>query len=114
MTNVLAILILSTGFAASVETPDGFVERKFPNTRQGVEEFLSFSEPLVKERKFKICTVTLSEDPGEVMSWLLDAGTGSAFLSVPVYRNYVASTNSNQNSATSVAKACLANYMVGR
>jgi hypothetical protein len=112
MTNVLAILILSSGFSVAVEAEGGFVERTFPNTAQGVEQFLYFSEPLiVKEGKnVKVCTITLAEDSGPVMQWLLENNMGPALLSRAVYLQYVRSTGAALESPASAAKACLATF----
>jgi hypothetical protein len=110
MTNILAILILSSGFSVAVEADGGFLERSFPNTPEGVEQFLAFSEPLiVKEgKKVKICTVTLAEDPGPVMQWLLENNMGPALLSQVVYREYVQKAGATLESPSTAAKACLA------
>jgi len=48
MTNVLAILIATSGFSAAVETSNGFVERSFENTAAGAEQFWEFAEPLIR------------------------------------------------------------------
>jgi hypothetical protein len=112
MTNVLAILILSSGFSVAVEAEGGFVERAFPNTAEGVEQFLNFSEPLiVKEGKnIKVCTVTLAEDPGPVMRWLLENNMGPALLSPAAYLAYAQNAGAALESPAAVARACLAAF----
>ena len=112
MTNVLAILILSTGFSVAVETKSGFVERAFPNTALGAEQFWKFAEPLIKEdgNKIKVCTVTLAEDGGAIMSWLLEENFGPALLSPDAYREFSKQANVPPESPSTVAKACLARF----
>ncbi|CAN7448962.1 hypothetical protein [Rhizobacter sp. LjRoot28] len=110
MTNVLALLIVASGFSAAVETKSGFVERTFSNTAAGVEEFLDFAEPLAEAagQPIKVCTVTLTEDGGAVMDWLLEESMGPASLSTQAYLKYAKKHNESADSPTTVAKACLA------
>ena len=88
------------------------MERSFPNTLEGVEQFLDFSEPLiVKEgKKVKVCTVILAADPGPVMQWLLENDTGPALLSNVVYLEYVKKAGAALDSPATAARACLAAF----
>ena len=112
MTNVLAIIILATGFSVAVETDRGFVEKSFANTPAGAEEFWTFAEPLVKRegKKVKVCTVTLAEESGAVMEWLLRKDFGPALLSRIRFAEYAARTGAPSESATTVAMACLSTF----
>jgi hypothetical protein len=112
MVNVLSVLILSSGFLAAVETSDGFVEKSFVNSPAGVEAFLDWTEPLVMREKkdIKICTVTLGDDSGSVMAWLMENDMRPALLSPTVYREHVAASGLKLESATSAARACLAKF----
>ena len=112
MTNVLAILILTTGFSVAVETKDGFVERSFVNTPEGVEQFLDFSDPLIARegKTVKVCTVTLAEDGGAVMHWLLANNIGPAMMSSVAHRSYAEKNAVAQESAVTAAHACLATF----
>jgi hypothetical protein len=62
MTKILGILILSSGFSASVEADNGFVERKFQNNPGGIPKFVEFSAPLAKAKDVKVCTVIVAEE----------------------------------------------------
>jgi hypothetical protein len=112
MTSVLAVLVLTTGFSVAVETKGGYVERAFPNTVLGAEQFWDFAEPLLKENgnKVKVCTVTLAEDGGAIMTWLLQEEFGPALLSRHAYQEYARQSNLVVESPTTVAKACLARF----
>ena len=110
MRNVLAILIFANGFNAAVETSDGFVERSFANTDEGVELFLQWAEPLVLKvgAKVKFCTVSPDGDEGKIEDWLLKNNTGPASISPHAYREYAAKNSAPPESAITVAKACYA------
>ncbi|MDN3546692.1 hypothetical protein QWZ02_19760 [Kinneretia asaccharophila] len=110
MTNVLAILIATSGFSAAVETSNGFVERSFENTAAGAEQFWEFAEPLIRAegKKVKVCTVTLAEDGGAIMNWLLDEDFGPASISRYAFREFVSKHGQPAESAAVAAKACLA------
>ena len=112
MVNVLAVIILSSGFQAAVETREGFVERAFANTPAGVEQFLDWSEPLIMRegKNIKVCTASLNDDPGSVMAWLMEKEMGPALLSPSSYREHIAATGLQLESAASTAKACLAKF----
>jgi hypothetical protein len=109
MTNVLAILIATTGFSAAVETQAGFVERSFENSPAGAEAFWAFAEPLIQRegKRVKVCTISLGEDPGAIMAWLLKEEFGPALLSRNVFIEYTAKNNESQESAAAAARACL-------
>jgi len=112
MTNILAVLILSSTFSVAVETNEGYVEKSFQNTVQGAEEFWIFAEPLIVAagKKVKICTVSVAEDPGPIMAWLLDEDFGPALLSRARFEEYAAKNQSSQQSAVTAAQACLAAF----
>ena len=112
VTTILAILIVASGFSAAVETKDGFVENYFLNTPQGVDGFLDWSEPIIlnEGNNIKICTVTLADDPGPVMEWLLSNDMKPAMLSPAVYRDYVSNAGESLESGATAAKACLAAF----
>ena len=110
MRNVLAILILANGFNAAVETSDGFVERSFPNTDKGVEQFLQWAEPLVLKAgaQIKFCTVSPDGDEGTIVDWLLKNNAGPASVSPYAYREYAVKNSAPQESAVTAARACYA------
>jgi hypothetical protein len=109
MTNVLAVLILASGFSVAIETKSGFVEKSFENSPSGAEKFWEFAEPLLQSegKRVKVCTVTLADAPGPIMDWLLDEDFGPASLSRNVFPEYAAANNASQESATTAARACL-------
>lgn len=92
---------------SSVEVTD-----KDVNTDAGVEQFLDWAEPLVMKagKDIKVCTVTLADDPGAVMSWMLENDMQPALLSPIVYREQAAKTGAALESATTAAHACLAAF----
>ncbi len=110
MTNVLAILIAASGFSAAVETSNGFVERSFENTPAGAEKFWEFAEPLIRAegKKVKVCTVTLADDGGAIMKWLLDEDFGPASISRHAFHEFASRQSQPPESAAVAAKACLA------
>lgn len=110
MTNVLAILIATSGFSAAVETSNGFVERSFENTAAGAEKFWEFAEPLIRAegKKVKVCTVTLPDDGGAIMNWLLEEDFGPASISRHAFREFSSKHSEPSESAAVAAKACLA------
>lgn len=114
MTKIIAILIFSSGFNVAVETKDGFVERSFQNSRAGVSDFLNFTSPFVKSENFKFCSVSTVENSGTVMQWMIESGLPVGFLTYPTYQAYVEETKSNLESATTVANACVARYVIIR
>ena len=109
MTNVLAVLILASGFSVAIETKSGFIEKSFENTPSGAEKFWEFAEPLLQSegKRVKVCTVTLANDPGPIMDWLLEEEFGPASLSRNVFLEYAAANNASQESAATAAHACL-------
>ncbi|WP_425258494.1 hypothetical protein ACPOLB_23615 [Rubrivivax sp. RP6-9] len=112
MTNVLAILIGTSGFSAAVETQAGFVEKSFENSAAGAEAFWVFAEPLIQSegKRVKVCTVSLEEDPGAIMEWLLKEEFGPALLSRHVFLEYTAKNNESSQSAAAAARACLSAF----
>jgi hypothetical protein len=114
MTKILAILILSSSFNVAVETKDGFVERSFQNSREGVGDFLTFASPFVKSEDFKFCAVSTVEDSGAVMRWMVESGIRIGFLTYPTYQAYAEQTKSAPESASTVASACVARYVIIR
>jgi hypothetical protein len=109
MTNVIAILILASGFSVALETKGGFVERSFENTPAGAEKFREFAEPLMQAegKKFKICSVTMTTDSGAIMDWMLGEDLGPAMLSEKVFKDYAATHQAPIDSPTTAARACL-------
>jgi hypothetical protein len=109
MTNILAILILASGFSVAIETKGGFIEKTFENTTAGAEEFREFAEPLIRAegKSVKICMVKLVDDPGPIFTWLLEEDLRPASISTHAFREYVAANAQSQESASVVAKACL-------
>lgn len=112
MTKILAILILSSGFNVAVETKDGFVERSFQNTREGVSDFLTFAEPYGKSENLKFCAVSTIDDSGAVMQWVAESGLRVGFLTYPTYLEYTKDAKSDPNSAATVANACVSRYVI--
>jgi hypothetical protein len=112
MTKILAILILSSGFNVAVETKDGFVERSFQNSREGVSDFLTFAEPFVKSENLKFCAVSTVDDSGAVMRWIAESGLRVGFLTYPTYQAYTEEVKSDPTSAVTVANACVARYVI--
>jgi len=112
MTNILAILIAASGFSAAIETSSGFVEHSFENTPSGVEQFWKIAEPLIRSegKKVKVCTVTLADDGGAIMKWLLEEDFGPASLSSHAFIEYATKNGVPQESAAVAAKACLARF----
>ena len=110
MTNVLAVLILSSTFSVAVETSTGYVEKYFQNTAEGAEAFWIFAEPLIAAtgKKVKVCTVSATEDPGPIMKWLLDEDFGPALLSRTRFEEFAIRSQRSQQSAITAAQACLA------
>jgi hypothetical protein len=108
--NVLAILIIANSFSAAVETSQGFIERSFANTAEGVEQFVQWAEPLVLKEgaQIKFCTVSLDDDEGKIMDWLLENNTGPASVSTHAYREYAAKNSAPLDSAITAARACYA------
>ena len=112
MTNVLAVLILSTGFSVALETKNGYVEKSFPNSPAGAEQFWEFAEPILRGegKKIKVCTASLVSDSGAIMEWLLEEEFQPALLSEQAYREYADSNSLSAESPVTVAKACLARF----
>jgi len=110
MNAILAILILGATFSVAVETKGGYVEKTFANSKEGGEAFWEFVEPVLKAeaRKFKVCTVTLADDPGPIMQWLLEEDFHPALLSRLAYQAHLTESGSTAESPVTVANACLA------
>ncbi|WP_072787823.1 hypothetical protein [Duganella sacchari] len=114
MAKILAILILPSGFNVAVEAKDGFIERSFQNSREGVSDFLAFAGPFLKSENLKFCAVSTVNESGAVMQWLTESGPQVGFLTYPTYKAYAEEAKSDPMSAATVAKCCVARYIVTR
>ena len=112
MTNLLAVLIMASGFSVAIETDAGFIEKSFENTKAGAEEFWQFAEPILKKAGtgVKVCTVNTAQNPGPIMEWLLEEEFGPALLSSQVFVGYAERNGLPKTSASTAAKACLDSF----
>ena len=112
MNKLISILVLDAQFEAAVETPAGFECEVFPNTGDGVEAFSSFAARFVRTygAAFRFCLCAPQGDLGVIGEELMANGYGPSILNPHALSRFALTRSLSENSATTLAYACMKEF----